>query len=567
VEPQAPSRWRPLFLLLAVVLAAVGWLLAPRDWPAGEGSLALRLQGQDADSVAIVWGSDEPVVVQRTIGEDRVRIELPQGAPVDGRVVLNVGVMRAGEIVRPSLQDVTIRVSLPDGRQELVPVTRWDPAEQVLVAERRPAQKAGVALGLLGLVIVLWVSGVIPLFVTSLVVPVVLVLGGAGEAADALAPFFHPIIALFFAGFLMAEAMRRVGLDERIATSLLARASGGPRALFATMLATAAFLSMWMSNTAAVSLMIPIALAVTQPLESPGYQRATILGVAYAATAGGVGSPIGSPANLLAIEFLDSFADREITFAAWFGYGLPVLLVLVPLIGMHVWRRMDVKVDPALFHVAQRVARDAAASAERIGRRELEVIGVLLLVAATWLTAAWHGLNTGIVALAGVIVLSLLGHVLPEDLNRISWSSLLTFGGGLTLGLFLTNTGVADWIATRLGAAAGLPDLVAIAMVAVVALVMTAVASNTAAAAMLVPLAISLAAVLGLDPTLLVLVVAIASSVDFALVIGTPPTMLAYSTGLFTPVEILRAGIMLDLAGVGVTIAVATLLWPLLGLV
>src|SRR5690606_27924577 len=106
-----------------------------------------------------------------------------------------------------------------------------------------PAHGANVALGLLGLVVVLWVSGVIPLFVTSLLVPVVLVLGRVGTPTDALAPFFHPIIALFFAGFLMAEAMRRVGLDERIARGLVARASRGPRALFATMLGTAAFLS------------------------------------------------------------------------------------------------------------------------------------------------------------------------------------------------------------------------------------------------------------------------------------------------------------------------------------
>ncbi len=565
MEQLGSSRWRSFFLLLAVLFAVVGALVAPHDWPTGSGSLVVQLRGEAADPVVVELGDDAPVVAERTVGSDVIRVELPDGAPVDGRLELVVQVRRADEVLRLSLEEVTVQLLLPDGRQELIPVTHWDEASEALVGGRRPTRGAGVSLAMLGLVIVLWASGVIPLFVTSLIVPVALVVGGVGSATEALAPFFHPIIALFFAGFLMAEAMRRVGLDQRIARTLVARATGGPRMLFAAMLGTSAFLSMWMSNTAAVALLIPIALAVTKPLGSTTYQRATVLGIAYAATAGGVGSAIGTPANLLAIEFLGSFTGRRITFLEWFAYGLPVLMLLLPLIGVHLWRRMAVDVDLGRFHLAQQVARDEAQAAARMGRRELEVVGVLVLVALIWLTAGWHGVDTGIVALAGAIVLLLLGHVLPEDLGRISWPTLLTFGGGLTLGLFLTSTGVADWAATLLGAAADLPDPVAIAVVAVAALVMTTAASNTATAAMLIPLAIPLAAVLGLDPTILVVVIAIASSVDFALVIGTPPTMLAYSTELFTPAEILRAGIPLDVAGVTATLVVATMIWPLYG--
>lgn len=555
-------RGGALVVVVAVVAVAVGWLLAPSDWPGGDGHLEVAVTENEAAAAPVTLGTTEPVEFERELDGDTVVVQAPDGLPTDGPIRLTVQVRRAGAAVRPAAEDLEVHLVLPDGRREPVPVTRWDDEAEALLASRQPSQHAEVALALLGLVVVLWVSALVPLFVTSLLVPVVLVVGGAFTAPDALAPFFHPIIALFFAGFLMARAMQRAGLDERIARQLVSRADRGPRALFAMLLATAAGLSMWMSNTAAITLLIPIVLAVTEPLDSPGYRRAAILGIAYAGTVGGVGSAIGTPANLLAIEFLGTFADRDITFLRWFAFGLPVVALLVPVIGLHLWRRFDVHVDPATFAASRATVRRELAHADPISREELQVLGVLVLVAATWLTAGWHGLDTGIVALAGAVVMATLGRVRPDDLGRISWSSLLTFGGGLTLGLALTGTGVADWVATRLGGLQGLPGPAAIAAVAAVALVTTTVASNTAAAATLIPLGIPLATVLGLDPTQLVVVIAIASSVDFALVIGTPPTMLAYSTGLFRPSEILRTGVVLDLLGIALLVAVATTLWP-----
>ena len=157
--------------------------------------------------------------------------------------------------------------------------------------------------------------------------------------------------------------------------------------------------------------------------------------------------------------------------------------------------------------------------------------------------------------------------VVPGDLGRISWSALLTFGGGLTLGIFLTESGASDWLAGRLGGLGGVPSWLGITVVAAVALGLTTVASNTATAAMMIPLAIPLAGILGVDPTLLVRVVAVASSIDFALVIGTPPTMIADSTGLFSSRDIFRVGIILDLVGIGLLVSVVIAIWRVLGLI
>ena len=151
-------------------------------------------------------------------------------------------------------------------------------------------------------------------------------------------------------------------------------------------------------------------------------------------------------------------------------------------------------------------------------------------------------------------------------MQAISWPTLLTFGGGLTLGTFMVQTGTSDWIVARLGGLASWPTMFAVAAVAVVTLALTTVASNTGSAATLIPLAIPLAGLIGVEPTLLVAVVAIASSVDFALVIGTPPTMLAYSTELFTVREILRKGSVLDVMGILILIAAVVPLWQLFGI-
>jgi sodium-dependent dicarboxylate transporter 2/3/5 len=558
-------RWT--VVAIGGVVAVVAALLAPAPWGEDDATVQLQWQGGLAASSTLRLGATRPVVLEGAAGDIRVRASFPEGIPVRGIARATVIASRQGSTIRPALEDVRLSVQLADGRQELIPITRWDPAERALHAARRPPVRARVVLGVLGLVVVLWVTEALPLWVASLLVPVVLVAAGAGTAKQALAPFFHPIIALFFGGFLMAEAMQRAGLSHRIAVSIVAWAGRSPAMLFAAMLGVSALLSMWMSNTASTAVLVPIALAVTEPIGSRGYRKAAVLGIAFAATIGGVGSAIGTPANPLAIEFLGTFAGKEITFAGWFAYGLPLVVLFLPIMGVYLWWRSGARVDPAGFQASRRVAAEELSRLGPPTRQEWLVIGVFTAVIAVWLTQTWHKLDTGITALGGAVAMAALGAVRTEDLQRISWSALLTFGGGLALGTFLTETGTSDWLATRLEALATLPTWLGVTAVATLTLALTAVASNTATAAMLVPLAIPMAAVLGVDPVLLVIVVAIASSVDFALVIGTPPTMIAYSTRLFTTREIFRLGIVLDLVGIVLLVTAVVGCWKLLGLV
>jgi sodium-dependent dicarboxylate transporter 2/3/5 len=554
-------------LPIVVAVAALGALLAPADWSAGEGRLELRHLERLVVGAPITVGDGDPIELEGGAAERRFLLRLPDGAPTDSSLRAELQILERDRAVQPALADLELVLVLPDGSSELIPVLRWDAEGQQLIAERRPPLRSWVLVALLAAVVVLWVSELVPLFVTSLAIPVVLVVSDVASAGAALAPFFHPIIALFFGGFLMAEAMRRVELDRLVALNLMARFGRTPVTLFAAMLAVSAGLSMWMSNTAATAVLLPIAMATTAPLGNPGYRRAVVLGLAFAATIGGVGSAIGTPANPLAIEFLSDFAGRDTSFVGWFPIGLPMVVVFLPIMGAYLWWRIGARVDAERFIAARRVAVRELAEAGPVTRDQLVVVAVFVGVMLSWLTQTWHDVDTGIIALSGALVLFVVGRLEPDDLGRVSWPSLLTFGGGLAMGLFLLETGTADWIATRLDVLDGLWSPLTVAIVALLALALTTVASNTATAAVLIPLSIPLAGVLGLDPVLLVMTIAVASSLDFALVVGTPPTMLAYSTRLFTAPQIFRVGIALDIAAILLLVTVVRFTWTLFGVV
>lgn len=564
----APKRStaRTLWTVGTVVLLCVlGAWLAPDSWPMGPGAVEVDVGGVSAVDAPVDIGSSDEILLTGTVdtvnGSGTTRVALPDGAPVSGRVTVQVSVDGRADL---SVGDVEVRLVLPDGDTELIPTLSAD--EGTVEAQRRAPVDSAIVLGLLGAVIVLWITEFFPLFVTSLAIPVVLVVAESATASEALAPFFDPIIVLFFAGFILAEAMHRTKLDHWVATTIVAVAGTSPVRLFATMLATSAFLSMWMSNTASVAALLPVALAVTAAFGDVGFQKATILGIAYAATIGGVGSAIGTPANQLAIRFTDELTGREISFVEWFAFGLPMVILFLPIMGVYLWWSSRARVGAADFAAARAAAIEERAGLGSFTREQWQVLAVFGAVASLWLTQTWHGVNAGIVALGGAVVLFAIGRAVPDDLGRISWATLLTFGGGLTLGVAMIESGTADWIVTRLGGIDTSP-LLTVAIVALVSLIATTVASNTASAAMLIPLAVPLAGLVGVDPVLLVVTVAIASSIDFALVIGTPPTMLAYSTGIYTPAEILRRGAPLDVIGIIILVVGVTSFWQLVGLV
>lgn len=570
-----PSR-KYLNLIAVLLLGVAGYLIGPKDFPQGEYTAVIEVT-LAAQTLSIVHpftlGTDagQPVTNVQEAGGYQLVVEAQDayqyalGQSIHYRLqVLDT----FGNPVPLTLDQATSTITGTQARQVLPPTDR---SGEWLGFTMRIPYKARIATGLLFAVAALWLTELVPLAAASLLIPVVMVVTAVTDPSTVLQPFFHPVVVLFFAGFLLAEGLHRTGVDRIIALNILKRTSLEPAYLMVTMMGLTAFLSMWMSNTASVAIIIPIALAVLgkipQDLNRTGFRRALILGIAYAATVGGIGSAIGTPANILAMTFLSDFTEAQLGFVDWFSYGLPVVIIMVPIIWLYLILVFRVKLHHIGPHLSHEVYEKELAEMGGLNKDQRLLLLVFAAIMVLWLTDRWHGIHSAIVALGGVLILFFTNTIQKEDLNRINWDALLTFGGGLALGNMLVLTGVSDWIALQLTGLVTLPPLLVVFFVGGLTLLIGAFISNTACAAMLIPLAIPLAQILHMDPRLLVAVVAIASSIDFALVVGTPPTMMAYSTGLFETREIFKRGIVLDVIGILVLSFGVIWIWRWLGVI
>ncbi len=243
-SPSSVPRRRWAFALAVAVAALLAWV-APSDWSTGPGAIEVRYLGDVAMVVPIEFGSAEAVEADDRLGLVAVDLRIPEGVAAGETVDVDV---RVDDPARTeSLADIEVELITPDGVRELVPMLESD--DGWFHGSRRPVNGSAVVLAVLGAAMVLWVSEAVPLFVTSLAIPVALAVADIGTASETLAPFFDPIIVLFFGGFLMAEAMQRAGLDRLAAVTIVDVAGAGPIRLYVTLLCLSAFLSMWMSNT------------------------------------------------------------------------------------------------------------------------------------------------------------------------------------------------------------------------------------------------------------------------------------------------------------------------------
>ncbi|NHJ03482.1 MAG: DASS family sodium-coupled anion symporter [Candidatus Heimdallarchaeota archaeon] len=441
--------------------------------------------------------------------------------------------------------------------------------------------KAGTAMALLVLIAGLWISEIVPTIVGAFLVPIIIVISGISTTASALTPFFDPVIALFFGGFIIAEALKKHQIDRRLALGIVGNATIRPNLLLLILMALSAFLSMWMSNTASAAVMIPIAIAMVDQIKEndknediTGFKKALVLGIGYAASTGGIASVIGTPANPIAIAGLGNIGI-EISFLKWFGFGLPFVIIFLLIIWGYLLLVFKPKVSKESLAETQIVFKEDLKKMGKLGKKEWATIIIFVLTILLWLLASplqtWTkgviSLSSGIIALIAVVLIFGGNLLEPKDVKNVNWNALFLFGGGLCLGDALVSTGIGDWIASNMGIIEGKHYIIIALIVGGISLLVTAVASNTASAAMLIPLVIPIAVSLHVDPVMLAVIVAIGSSVDYALVFGTPPTMISYSTGYFKVKEIFRVGAVLDILGILLLSTVSVFLWVAFGLV
>lgn len=445
-----------------------------------------------------------------------------------------------------------------------------------------PAGMPGAAWTVAGLVALMaawWMTEAIPLTATALLPFLVLPFAGVMTATQTASSYYSPTLFLILGGAFLALAIERTGLHRRLALALLeglGSKGGAPRLLFAFMMA-AALLSMTISNTSTALIMMPMALAVIEaggipPEERAGLAGALPIGIAFAASIGGLGTIVGSPTNAIAVGLLDTMIGVHISFAQWSAIGVPVVLLGIPLAAWIIARVQAVAGHP--FDVAG--ARRAIHVHPRWSAPEKRLVPLVGVAFALWITTPLlspllpaGSLTDGTIAIAVGLALFMLpdgtGRSLLtwEEANRAPWDVIMMFGGGLALAEGMGKSGLADWLGQSLLPLSAVPlPLVALAITAMVILV-TEFASNVATASGIMPVIASLTVALGADPLLLAMPAAMAASWGFMLPAGTGPNAIAWATGRIELPRMIRAGFWLDVAGAPLIVAVV---WVVAGL-
>lgn len=440
-----------------------------------------------------------------------------------------------------------------------------------------------------------WMTEAVDLAVTSLLPIVLFPLVGIGRITETTAPYAADTIFLFLGGFLLALAMQRWSLDRRIAMTTIGIVGTRPAPMIGGFMLATAVLSAFVSNTATVAMMLPIALSVialsdraapacradaVEGADAGGrdaFARALLLGIAYAASIGGIATIIGSPPNVFLVSyFARGIAEQhrmEISFVEWMYVGVPVSLVMLPVTWL-LLTRVLFRVPAREIEGGRAYIQSAMRELGHIRRPEWLVMLTFSLTAVTWITRPWlakipfgsgpdaprplAGLTDAGIAIAAGITLFLLPARRGERVLRWSatrdlpWGILLLFGGGLSLAAAVERNGVAEYFAAYAGHMTGWHALLVAAVVTTVVIFMTELTSNTATVATLVPILCAVAPALGVEPLALAMPAAIAASCAFMMPVATPPNAIVFSAGRLTVAGMCRAGVLLNVIGIGV---------------
>ncbi|MDV2684257.1 DASS family sodium-coupled anion symporter [Alkalihalophilus lindianensis] len=416
-----------------------------------------------------------------------------------------------------------------------------------------------------------WITEAIPIPATSILPIFLLPITGALDGGTVTSAYGDDIIFLFLGGFFIATAMEKWNLHKRMALAIIAFiGTSTQRILLGFMIATA-FLSMWVSNTAAVMMMVPMGLAITAQVAAalkgkpeerdlPKFEKALIFGVGYAGTIGGLGTLIGTPPNIILAAQAQQLFGVEISFARWMMVGVPVVILLLFIAWMYLGRmafKMSIKGLPG----GRDLIQGERSKLGIISFEEKAVAGVFSFAAFMWITRdfIWVDfvpeIRDGMIAVFAAVLLFVIptqrkfgSRILEwKDSRDIPWGVLLLFGGGLAIAAGFRETGLSDWMGTQLTVLDGLHLIVMIAAVALFVLFLTEITSNTATATMIIPVVASLALALNIHPFALMIPCAMAANCAFMLPVGTPPNAIIFGTGKLKIVEMVRVGFLINL--------------------
>ena len=387
-----------------------------------------------------------------------------------------------------------------------------------------------------------WIFEIIPLPITALSVPILGVLLGIDSVKGSFSSFSHPIIFLFLGGFALATALQKYSIDKFIAYKIVSFSRGSLFLSSVLLFVVVAFISMWISNTSTTAMALPLALGILGRVKGDWrLKHFILLGVAYSASIGGIGTLVGSPPNGI------TAAELGMGFTDWLKFGLPTVLILLPLL-----------VVLLFFIFRPKFSQSFELSEEhfKFGRREFLVLSVFLITVFLWLLGKPIAHELGIkkyfdalVAVFAVVLLFVFKLLDWDELERgTDWGTLILFGGGIALSHFLKVSGTSRFIANSfVDLVSPLSQFLIVLSVVLFMIFATELMSNTATAAIFVPILISAAESLKMTPSELAIPAGIAASCAFMLPVATPPNAIVYGTGEIKQEKMVKAGFILNI--------------------
>ena len=413
-----------------------------------------------------------------------------------------------------------------------------------------------------------WITEAVPIPVTALIPIALLPLVGAIPPSQAAHAVGDPLILLLMGGFMLSTAMEKSGAHRRIALGMinLFGASDGRRLVFGFM-AAAAVLSMWISNTATTLMLLPIALAVIRGCDDKRLALPLLLGMCYAASIGGTGTPVGTPPNLIFMRVYEESTGIQLGFTQWMSWALPVVLVMLPIAGFWLTRGLKLRAPVELPAVG------------KWRSEEVRTLAVFAITALLWVTrrepfGGWSGLmgldqaHDGSVALLAVVVMFLIpngsgGRLLDwKTAVSIPWGVLLLFSGGICLAGAFASTGLSASLGSALAAQADWTPLLLILLICLAVTFLTEITSNTATTSLLMPILAAAAVAAGMEPRLIMVPAAISASFAFMLPVATGPNAVIFSSGRLTVPQMAREGLVLNFLG---ALVISTITYWVLG--
>lgn len=411
-----------------------------------------------------------------------------------------------------------------------------------------------------------WVFEPIPIPATSLLPIAAFPFLGILTPAEVGQSYGSSLVLLLLGGFILSTAMESSGAHRRVALTMVNLFGGGSsRRLVFGFMAASAVLSMWISNTATTLMLLPVAMAVLSKSEDPQLATPLLLGIAYAASVGGIGTPIGTPPNLVFREIYMENTGNEVAFLTWMSWGIPVVLIFVPIIGIYLTRRLTYRGSFDMPHVGQWQPY------------EKRVLIVFSITAIAWMTRGepfggwqqWLGLpaaNDASVALLAVVAMFLIpngkgGKLLDwETANRIPWGMLILFGGGIAIAKAFISSGLSAAMGDLMSGVATWHIVLTVATICLAITFLTEVTSNTATTTLMMPILAAAAISADIDPAVLMVPAAMSASCAFMLPVATAPNVVVFSTGAFPTRVMAREGAILNLVGAFIITTVCVVL-------